>query len=293
MPFPSTLSAFNRPAATDRLNSPSHSALHNDVSSAVGQIEQLIGLSTTSVVGSLFYDIRSSDSDGGGHVQSANKGGTGQTSFTKGDLLVATSSSVLAKLAVGLDGQALVANSSVATGVNWAVAGVKLQNVASIITFIYNTTSVMQTSLVSATIPGSTLGTSGMLRTTAYVNTYTGGVGGPTSILVSAHYAGNTVASILIRGATTTASLPPIKGKIEYALYANNSVSVQRAILNIDLFAERTDPVTGSIVGITAYDTNTSSVESSADQSFGITGLGGGADSTSLAIGASTIEKII
>src|SRR3990167_7456680 len=117
MPFPSVLNTFNRPSTSDRLDSPSHSALHNTVSSAVGQIEQVIGLSTTSVAGSLFYDIRSPDSNGGGHVQSANKGGTGQTAYTKGDLLVATSSSVVAKLAVGLDNQIIKADSSVAAGV--------------------------------------------------------------------------------------------------------------------------------------------------------------------------------
>lgn len=292
--FPSILSTFNRPTTTDRLNSPSHSALHNTVSSALGQVEAFLGKEgASSTVGTLIYDVRSPDSGGGGHVQTAVKGGTGQTTFIKGDILVAQSASVLSKLAVGVDGQALVANSSMTSGVNWATAGIKQVNVASVITFIYNATSVLQTSLISAIIPGSTLGTSGVIRATAYVNRYTGGVGGPTSVLVSAHYGGNTIASVMIRSATTTAGLPPIRGKIEYSLFANNSNSLQRGILNVNLFAERTDPVTGSIVGITAYDMSTSSVESSANQSFGITGKGGGADSTSLIIDASTIEKIV
>lgn len=119
--FPSILNTFNRPAATDRLNSPSHSALHNTVSSALGQVQAVIGVDgATSVVGTMMYDLRSPGSGGGGHVQTANKGGTGQTTYTKGDILIATSSSVLTKLAVGLDNQALFANSSVAAGVNWA-----------------------------------------------------------------------------------------------------------------------------------------------------------------------------
>src|SRR3990167_3207706 len=134
MPFPSVLNSFNRPATTDRLNNPSHTALHNTVSSAIGQIEQVIGLSTTSVVGSLFYDIRSPDSNGGGHVQSAVKGGTGQTTFTKGDLLVATGPSTISKLATAVDGQAFVADSSVAAGVKWGTAsGTKLAVIASTI----------------------------------------------------------------------------------------------------------------------------------------------------------------
>ncbi len=95
MAFPSTLSTFNRPTPTDRLNSPSHSALHNTVSSALGQVEAVIGVEgSASVVGSLQYLIKSPASNGGGHVQGAAFGGTGQTTFTKGNLLVAQSASV-------------------------------------------------------------------------------------------------------------------------------------------------------------------------------------------------------
>lgn len=120
MPFPSTLSSFPRPAASDRLNSPSHSALHNTVSSALGQVEAVIGVEgPSSVVGTIQYLVKSPASDGGGHVQTANRGGTGQTSYTKGDILVAQSSSVISKLAAGSDGQGLRADSSSPTGVSW------------------------------------------------------------------------------------------------------------------------------------------------------------------------------
>ncbi len=126
MPFPSILSTFNRPNPTDRLNSPSHSALHNTVSSAVGQIEAVIGVEgANSVVGTLEYLIKSPASDGGGHVQVANKGGTGQTTYTKGDVLIAQSSSVVTKLAVGSDGQALVADASQSLGIKWGSGNTK------------------------------------------------------------------------------------------------------------------------------------------------------------------------
>jgi len=118
--YPSIISTFNIVSPTDRLNSPSHSALHNTVSSALGQVQAVIGLSTSSAIGTLMYDVRSPDSGGGGHVQTANKGGTGQTTYTKGDLLVANSNSVLTKLAIGIDGQTLFANSSTASGVQWS-----------------------------------------------------------------------------------------------------------------------------------------------------------------------------
>ena len=49
----------------------------------------------------------------------ASKGGTGNTTFTKGDLLAASSSTALSKLSVGTNGQVLRANSSAATGLEW------------------------------------------------------------------------------------------------------------------------------------------------------------------------------
>ena len=49
----------------------------------------------------------------------AASGGTGQTSWTKGDLLVATGSTTLTKLAVGSDNQILIADSAQAAGVKW------------------------------------------------------------------------------------------------------------------------------------------------------------------------------
>lgn len=133
MPFPSVLSTFNRPTPTDRLNSPSHSALHNTVSSALGQVEAVIGVDgANSVVGTLMYNVRSPGSNGGGHVQTANKGGTGQTTYAKGDMLVATSSSVLAKLALGANETFLQVDTNQATGVKWGAGlAVNVQSFAS------------------------------------------------------------------------------------------------------------------------------------------------------------------
>ncbi len=56
---------------------------------------------------------------GGGGTIPVNRGGTGITSYTKGDLLVATGATTLAKLPVGTDGQALLAASATSTGVEW------------------------------------------------------------------------------------------------------------------------------------------------------------------------------
>ncbi len=50
----------------------------------------------------------------------AAHGGTGNTSYTKGDILVASGSTTLTKLAVGSNGQGLIADSAQTTGVKWS-----------------------------------------------------------------------------------------------------------------------------------------------------------------------------
>ena len=49
----------------------------------------------------------------------ATRGGTGTGSYTKGDLLAASSGTALSKLGVGTNGQVLRANSAAATGLEW------------------------------------------------------------------------------------------------------------------------------------------------------------------------------
>ncbi len=293
MPFPSTLSSFNRPAASDRLNSPSHSALHNTVSSAVGQIEQVIGLSTTSVLGSLFYDIRSPDSNGGGHVQTANKGGTGQTSYSKGELLVASSTSVLSKLAAGLDGQILQANSSVASGVNWGnPTNNKIAVSASIMTI--GTNSVAEQSVMSVIVPGSTLGINNAVRARVFITAF-GSTGG-TSVMVQANYGATPVSSVLLIPNGNGFASTGFKGTLDYVLLANQSASIQRANLLTKIQKDLliANITSTSIVGVFSFNTGSSTVDSAANQIMGITARFSTSDgSNGITINGYTVEKIV
>ncbi|MCC6363096.1 MAG: hypothetical protein IT165_06195 [Bryobacterales bacterium] len=60
----------------------------------------------------------------------ADQGGTGQSAYTKGDILVATGAASLAKLSVGANGDALIADSSQTGGVKWGKQAMAFSDVA-------------------------------------------------------------------------------------------------------------------------------------------------------------------
>lgn len=137
MAYPSTITTFTNPTSSVYLSAPSHSAIETAQNTDLTAVETFLGVDgASSTVGTLIYDIRSPGSNGGGHIQTANKGGTGQTTFNKGDMLVAQSSSVLTKLGVGTDGQALLADSTQATGIKWGLnGGISAASVATVIPY--------------------------------------------------------------------------------------------------------------------------------------------------------------
>ena len=297
--FPSTLTAFTYPTASQRLNSPSHSSIHAEVASAIGNVEAIIGRDgNNSVAGTLLYQIRSADSDGGGHVQAANRGGTGQTAYSKGDVLVATSASALTRLSIGTDGQILAANSSTASGINWISNDVpKVATNASIVTILNAT----ETSVLNVTMPASTLGTSNAIRSHVYIPNWTPAAG--VSVLTAVQYGGQTVASIMLT--PTGGASASMVGVFRHTMIANNSATLQRHFFEAD-FLSRTnisnwDNIiftpgvllvnTSSIVTINALVSNTSSVNSSSGQTYGMT-IRMATTGSDIQVGGYTIEKI-
>ncbi len=262
MAFPSTLSAFPRPNPTDRLNNPSHSALHNTVSSALGQVETVIGVEgASSVVGTLQYLIKSPASDGGGHVQTVSKGGTGQTSYTKGDILVAQSGAVLAKVAVGANTQVLQANSSMAAGIQWVNVPRKIAVSGSVIGM--GGGSSAEVSIMSAGIPVSVLLSGNAIRATCYLSNVTF----TDSLRINANLGGTSVAACSFIGAVADQS--GYKGQIVFTVLAANDNS-QRNVLNFDVQRDR-NTVQASIYAANAIVSTSSSIVGGAATTIGLT----------------------
>lgn len=105
------------------------------------------------------------------------RGGTGLSAYVKGDLVVASGTTVLAKLGVGTNGQFLKANSAAAYGVEWATVSGNVTRVSSTTTALTVTsgTTTPALSIASAStsasgivmLTNSTSTTSSVLAATA------------------------------------------------------------------------------------------------------------------------------
>lgn len=118
--YPSSILSITNPTPGNTLNSPSHSNQHATENDNIVAIETKLGVDNSSVVSSVDWKI-GPNGTGGGHIQPANQGGTGQTIFNKGDILAASSSSVLGKQGAGADGSAIIYDSTQTNGLNSAV----------------------------------------------------------------------------------------------------------------------------------------------------------------------------
>lgn len=287
--YPSTITTFSYPTASDRLNSPSHSALHNTTSSAIGQMQTVIGTSS-SIIGTIIGDLRNPASDGGGHVQTAVKGGTGQTSFNKGDLLVATGPSVLSKLAVSsVTGNVLSIDTNEVTGMKWTAIGANKVAVTTNTSSIYNTTN--QTAIFAASIVGSTLGTNNAIKFSGVLAPFWLNSG---TFTVRAQYGVNSVFALTIPQPPN--AIASVGGIVEGYIAGHSSVAVQKGFGRF-IFGQGVESKGDANVGvnfgfITAY--GVSSVNSSAHQDLVITGEFSGAAVNNSVMGQMfVVEKIV
>lgn len=284
--YPSIINSFNRPNPTDRLNSPSHSALHNSVSSALAQIETFVGLEgASSTQGTLLYDVRSPMSNGGGHVQTALKGGTGQTIYTKGDLLVATSASVLSKLAVSsVNGQVLQIDTNQSTGMKWATAlNNKVAVKSSFFSYAAGQTSTLQV-LFSASVAGSTIGQVGgsAIKFTGVIEKLE--VADGSQFRLIAFYGLNSIASLTVNSGPIDGDSLNLSGTVEGGIIGSTFGS-QEGYLQFNSSSP------GSVWGATVY--GNTSINSTGIQPLIIRGQIGGANNVnSIAGRIFIVEKI-
>lgn len=260
--FPSVLNTFTRPTASDRLNNPSHSALHNTVSSALGQVEAVIGVDgASSVVGTMMYDLRSPASGGGGHVQTANKGGTGQTTYNKGDILVAQSSSVLTKLAAGNNREVLTVTPGANTGISWS--SVSSTNKVGVTTSIrgYALSGSVSTVLYAASVAGSTLGTNNAIRFEGSFSRFMSS----NEQYIYLTYGDNVISSVSSISPSVLADSQGIV-TLSGVIAGDSATNAQKGYL---VFTVNASP--GALVTQTRAKSGSSSVESSADQELKLT----------------------
>lgn len=283
--FPSVLTTYTSPQATDRLNNPSHSTIEQAQNSGVSQVEKVIGIDG-SAPGTIIGDLRNSASNGGGHVQTVNKGGTGQTSYTKGDLLVATSSSVLAKLGIGADGTALLADSAQASGMKWFSAVSNKILVVNNPTSIVRSTSSVQTTYFAASILANSLGTSNAIRVTGQLPIFeTDG----NAVSFTLNYGNNVVASLLANVLGYSGGAGKLEGMI-----VQSQVSSQLGYLKLDTGFKLGITNTNAIFSvISGYGYGNASINSTLDQTLSIVGsVIGTASRTSILTGFFVVEKI-
>lgn len=243
-------------------------------------------------MGSLFYDIRSPDSNGGGHVQTANKGGTGQTTYTKGDLLVATSSSVIAKLAVSsVSGDVLVADVNQTAGMKWApvVANKVVTNPTSVV--LAGGAASVATVMFSASILGSTLGTNNGVKFTGVLNKFSSSQ----NFDLIVNYGNNVVSSVTI--VANVGSILLGAGTIEGMIIGRGAVDSQLGYVKFHVTNPRSGVAAtlGANIAVAFGAGNgTASVESSANQNLVITGVFPTvANENSVLAGFFVVEKIV
>jgi hypothetical protein len=118
MSYPSSILSITNPLSSNTLNSPDHAQQHTLVNNDLIAVESVLGVQNSLDPNSITYQVQNPASQGGGHIQGASYGGTGQTYYNKGDILVGVSASVVGRQAAGPQGYAVVYDSTQTNGLN-------------------------------------------------------------------------------------------------------------------------------------------------------------------------------
>lgn len=120
--FPGSVDSPTDPLATQKLNSPSHSAQHGFENDAIVAIETYAGPNDLSQTAPVAATVLKSETNGKSRWAKVDiTTDVAAASQQKGDLFVAQSSTVIARLPAGTDNYALVSRSSAANGIDWEV----------------------------------------------------------------------------------------------------------------------------------------------------------------------------
>jgi hypothetical protein len=260
----------------------------NNVQDEVTALETKVGKDGSADTSSLDYIVKNPASDGGGHVQKANKGDTGQTSYAKGDLLVATSQSVIGKLSIGNVGEVLTPDTNATTGMKWSPLVANKVAVTTTSVSMARGTSSVETVLFAASILGSTLGTNNAIKYKGILPIFSGA----DNFTLKMKYGGGVSTGVTLTNDRSVVGVGYIEGML-VGDGANSQVGV------ISLHAD-SNPAgfyasNSNYFGV-AYgqSTNISSVNSSADQNLVITGKFDGVSVVnSVLTGAFVVEKIV
>jgi hypothetical protein len=260
--FPSSIISFST-----KVNGQIIDASHiDDLQNEVTALETKVGADGSADATSLDYIIKNAGSNGGGHVQTANKGGTGQTSYTKGDLLVASSSSVIGKLSAGVDNQVLQADSSQTTGLKWSNVIASKVNISILPTSYSNGASSVANVLFASSILGSVLGTNNAIRFTGTIDKLT--LDGNKSNTFNLQYGNQSVASFQVSGGA--GSIVGATGTISGMIIGNGASNDQKGYMSLQVGNPNGDVEYHQQVAL-RYGIGSSSVNSSANQNLIIT----------------------
>jgi hypothetical protein len=145
------------------------------------------------------------------------RGGTGLTTYDKGDLLAGNASNVLAKLPLGTNGQVLCVDTTTATGLKWSAATASVTSVSSTTAAL---TVTNPTTTPSLAIRTATTSVNGIVQLTDSVSTTSSVLAGTATAVKSAYDLAN--AALPKGGGTMTGDL--LLGSNVGLVYEGNTI---------------------------------------------------------------------